>query len=287
MDAGVDPIPGPRTPRPHAGRMPTVPVRAAALGLCLAAFWPVWAWYAARAAASPGEAWALVSLATALAFLLGGGAPDRPVRWLWPAALAAAYAASYPFLPMLGRAAIAVVAVASTAHALFGGPTPPVAAWAMLPLSLPVVATLQFYLGFPLRVATAAAAAALVRMTGFPVVREGTALDWGGTLVLVDAPCSGVRMLWVGLFLAFTLSCVYRLDARRTALAAAGAGGTVLAGNALRASALFYVETGAVGLPSWSHEGVGVVVFAFVAAGILACVRWLRSESPCLESPAS
>jgi exosortase len=261
--------------------------RAAALGLACAAVWPVWTWYAARVESSPGEAWGLVALATALAILLRGARADKPVGLVAPSALMAIYAVSFTSLPMLGRAALAVAAVAATAHALFGASRPPVAAWAMLPLSLPVVATLQFYLGFPLRVLTAAVAAGLVRMTGFPVAREGTTLEIDGTLVLVDAPCSGVRMLWIGLYLALALACVYRLDMRRTVAVVFAAVSAVLAGNALRASALFYIETRVIASPAWSHEGVGLVVFAATAAGILACARVLGRRAQCVESLVS
>lgn len=263
--------------------------RALLLALAIAAFWPVWTWYAARVAASPEEVWGLISLATALVFLLG----DRdttsasPARLAVPAALAAFYAASYSSLPALGRACIAVAAVASTAYALFGGARPPVAAWGLLPLSLPVVATLQFYLGFPLRVVTATAASAMIQSTGFAVVRDGTVLDWHGTPVLVDAPCSGVRMLWAGLYLALALASAYRLSAWRTALAATAAVVAVLGGNAMRAAALFYVETGVVDAAAWAHQGVGVVAFAMVAVAIVAGVRRIRPEVACPESLAS
>jgi exosortase/archaeosortase family protein len=140
-------------------------------------------------------------------------------------------------------------------------------------LALPIVASAQFYLGYPLRTMTAECSASMLRFSGFMVVRKGTALDWGGTLVLVDAPCSGVRMLWMGLYLALTLSCAFGLSARKTLVAAGCATVAVLAGNVLRASALFFTETGVVDAPAWMHDGAGVVAFAAVACVIVAMVR--------------
>jgi exosortase/archaeosortase family protein len=44
----------------------------------------------------------------------------------------------------------------------------------------------------------------------------------------------------------------------------------IIIGNTFRAAALFYVESGAANLPlpGWTHEGVGVVVFAATAIAI-------------------
>ena len=71
------------------------------------------------------------------------------------------------------------------------------------------------------------------------------------------------------------LACYYKLDAKRTALACAAALAMIIIGNTFRAAALFYVESGAANLrsPDWTHEGVGVVVFAATAIAIVWMVR--------------
>jgi hypothetical protein len=74
--------------------------------------------------------------------------------------------------------------------------------WSLLLLSLPSVASLEFFLGYPLRVLVGEATAFLLQMQGLDVWREGVCLHFGEKLIWIDAPCSGIKMLWFGLFLA-------------------------------------------------------------------------------------
>ena len=78
-------------------------------------------------------------------------------------------------------------------------------------LALPIIPPLQFYVGYPLRLATAFVSARLLSLHGLSIDAVGTCLDWNGTLIAVDAPCSGVRMLWTGLYLAMGLVLLYTL----------------------------------------------------------------------------
>src|SRR5262249_38646361 len=176
----------------------------------------------------------------------------------------------YHFISPLPRAAIAVTAVAATVSSVCFGRRLHPGLWGLLLLTLPVIASLQFYLGFPMRALVAGLAAPMLRINGFAVVAEGATLNWKGDPILIDAPCSGVKMLWTGFYLTFTLACYYKLNAKRTALACAASFGAVIIGNTLRAAALFYVETGAINmsLPDRTHEGVGVVIFAATAIAI-------------------
>src|SRR5690606_31711754 len=119
--------------------------------------------------------------------------------------LVAAYAAGYHFLPPLVRAGLAALALGlALSRWRFGVWLHP-GVTGLLLLSLPVVPTLQFYLGYPMRWLVAALASAMLRLAGYAVRPEGACLDWAGKLVALDAPCSGVRMLWAGLFLAMAL----------------------------------------------------------------------------------
>jgi len=187
-----------------------------------------------------------------------------------PATLLLCYSLSYHFLPPLPRAAIAVTTIAATVSAMRFGRRLHLGVWGLLLLALPVVASLQFYLGFPMRAVVAKLAAPMLQINGFAVVAEGASLNWNGDPILIDAPCSGVKMLWTGFYLTCALACYYKLNAKRTALAWAGALAAIIIGNTFRAAALFYVESGAANLqmPEWTHEGVGVVVFAATAITI-------------------
>ncbi len=148
-------------------------------------------------------------------------------------------------------------------------------------LGLPMAASLQFYLGYPMRVASGSIALVLLRLSGIPVVREGVYLRWGSELVMIDAPCSGIRMLWAGLLLGCCLAALYRMRARASLLAVAAAAVLALLGNALRTTALFWADTGSlagVALPPAAHEGIGIVAFAAAAVALIAIARCLSTR---------
>jgi exosortase/archaeosortase family protein len=145
-------------------------------------------------------------------------------------------------------------------------------------LSLPLIPTLQFYGGYPLRILVAGVAAPVLRLGGFSVIQEGTCLNWGGQLIWIDAPCSGVRMLWVGLYLACTLASLYGLRFFKTLLVLGLSFYAIIDGNIFRAVALFYLEAGIVEMPGWAHAYAGVVAFLIVAAGIVAAVHLIERE---------
>ncbi|HWT00764.1 MAG TPA: archaeosortase/exosortase family protein [Pyrinomonadaceae bacterium] len=263
---------------------------ALALAALFLALWPVWQWYAARVVGSADGKWGLLAAASAAALLwrkrtLVGGAADAKL-WL-PALFLLLYAATYAFLPPLARAALAFTAVGLALSALVLGRRCHAGLLGLLYLALPVIPSLQFYGGYPLRVFVATVTAPLLRLAGFSVVREGTCLDWGGQLIWIDAPCSGVRMLWVGLFLVCLLAAVYDLRPLRTLYGLAAACVVIVLGNVFRAVALFYVEAKVVLMPAWSHDYVGVVAFAVVAAGIVMIVRRLREGEKLCARPLS
>ena len=202
------------------------------------------------------------------------------MRLTLPATLLLCYSSGYHFLSPLPRAAIAVTAIAATVSAMRFGRRLHLGVWGLLLLALPVVASLQFYLGFPMRAVVAKLAAPMLQINGFAVTAVGASLNWNGDPILIDAPCSGVKMLWTGFYLTFALACYYKLNARRTSLACAAALAAIVIGNTFRAAALFFVESGAANfpLPDWTHEGVGVVVFAATAIAIAWMVRRVKQR---------
>ncbi|HKX28919.1 MAG TPA: archaeosortase/exosortase family protein [Blastocatellia bacterium] len=253
--------------------------------LQLAAFWPVWRWVVSRAADSSDDHLGWIALVTVLCLAVYRAPGRETVRgplWL-PAGLTLGYALSYHFLPPLPRAMIAICALASTLSLCRFGTPLQGGICGLLLLSLPLMASLQFYLGYPLRALIAMAAGPLLQLGGLPVFAEGTGLNWNGRLVMVDAPCSGIKMLWAGLYLTFTLSGYYRLNLRRTLAATAIASIVVILGNLFRSVGLFYVESGILQFPAWTHEGIGVAAFLLTAAAIAGAMRHLTSIELCVE----
>jgi exosortase/archaeosortase family protein len=212
--------------------------------------------------------------------------PSTPPAFPWPLALPIAllffYALSYGLLLPLPRAMLAMTVLAATISALWLGGRLHLALWGLLLLGLPVIPSLQFYLGYPLRALVAQVAAPLLRGAGFHVLPAGACLRWGSDLIAIDAPCSGVKMLWAGGVLVIALALAWRLSAGRTVQAILGALVLLLVGNAVRAAALFFPETGVVALPGWTHEAVGMIVFLGVAAGI---VWWVSRLAPSRPEP--
>ena len=256
-----------------------------------AACWPVWRWYAARLGDAGDDALGVAAL-VALAILSAGGrdviprpAPARRWQTLPATAALIAYAASFPFVPPLASALLAFAALGcSWSLWRHGTPFRPWTLGLAL-LGLPMASSLQFYLGYPMRVASGAIALVLLRLSGIPVMREGVYLRWGDELVMIDAPCSGVRMLWAALLLGCCLAALYRMRAGASLATVAAAGVLALLGNALRTTALFWADTGwrsgvaGVALPPAAHEAIGVVAFAAAAAALIAIARRLAGPT--------
>jgi exosortase len=244
------------------------------LALHLLCFWPVWRWYAARMTDGSDEPWGIAALAAAL---LLTWPKDRALTLhandplLWVAALLTfAYAAAVPFAPPLVRAALAMAALACSwvSIANLRGKLAPVIV--LFALSLPVIASLQFYCGYPLRSITTTGAALTLELVGFDVERTGTALLWQGHTVLVDAPCSGVRMLWTSAALACVVALLrVSVGWRRLMTLLLLSAVAALFANVLRAAALFVLETRSSPAPELMHTVVGVATFTLTAVSIV------------------
>lgn len=235
------------------------------LALQLAALWPHWIWMARRTGDGSDEPWGMVALLAVAALVWADRrrlAREIPGHALAVAGgLSVAAALGQFFLPPIIATGLAMLGVA----ALLAGMLPPErprAALAFLALlALPLAASLNFYLGYPLRWLCAQGAASILGVLGWEATPEGAALLWNGQTILVDAPCAGVAMLWVGLFAAALLSYLHRASIWRTACNLGMAGMLVVAANILRNALLFFKEAGIVSLPGWTHEVLGLLVF--------------------------
>lgn len=234
--------------------------------LTLLASWPILRWFISRLGDGGDERFGLIALLLALVFTPRAVWRDRIAPWRLLAAGALVCLMALPLaIPMLVRALLMVAALAF----LFCRGAGALGRAGLLALALPVTTTLQFFAGYPLRVITAELGRPLIALFGVATERAGVALQWSGGVVVVDAPCSGVRMLWTGGVLVCALAAWLRLGAWRTlALGAAGLA-AILTGNIVRAAVLFFIESGLWHAPRRAHEGVGLAVFAVLAAGVL------------------
>lgn len=277
---GCPPRVRPLVPRvsiaPGAARS-TVP-----LVLVAVALWPVWRYLALAHLGPGGDPTGLyLLLGTVIAAIVlqrrtsqsppAEGSPGVPVLLL-------AYALGYGFLPPLARA---VLGLSVFGAALLGLPG---VGWrersgllALILLAAPPPETLSFFLGGPLRAASARAAAAWLSATGVATRADGPALWVRGSLISVDAPCSGVNGLWSGLVAAALLAVAARLNPARTVLLLMAAAGLAVAANSWRTVALVHLSQLA-GRPGSSsaetaHAAAGLVIFAIT----ILLLAWLAS----------
>ncbi|MES2339163.1 MAG: archaeosortase/exosortase family protein [Pseudomonadota bacterium] len=238
-----------------------------ALAMVMLACWDAWRLLAARIDDATTAALVL-ALVGVIAWRFAVSRAPVPTGLIVVALLGYALACmTGPALLQIGAAAGALVLVGFRGSGL---PRLPIAGLAVL--LLPVLPTLDFLLAYPLRRASAAITVALLRMNGVEVTLNGIALEWQGQSLLFDGPCSGVRMLWAALVLASIAALVGRHRPPAYARTLAVATFIAVAGNALRAASLFYLENGYVDRLQGpvAHQAVGVLAFVMVAVAVLA-----------------
>lgn len=251
------------------------------IALTAAAFWDAWRWYIDRVAASPEEGLSLALTIALTGFLAMAQRPHQltPVPLMPLAALLVLYAASHTCAPAIVRAAIATVTLLYACYRSFIGTQPPFAFFGLVALALPVVPSLQFVLGYPMRIISASITVALLQLEGLSVRREGTHMLWNGEIIQFDAPCSGVNMLWGGLMLTLAACVVWRSGSVMTFIAIAASLVLTLAANILRATSLFYIEAGLIpGAAPWWHEFIGLTAFALSATATIYLLERLRAR---------
>lgn len=247
------------------------------LALQALALWPSLVWAARRMADGSDEPLGLVALALlGVAAASGRIACQREARLPWLAAalaLTVLATALQSLLPPLATGVLSALALAC-AFAAFrkpGAPWLPVAG--LMLLALPVVASLQFYAGWPLRVVTAEASLWLLRMGGLDAARHGARLVVESREVLVDAPCSGVQLAWLGYCAACASALWHAIRDASFAARLPLVGLLVLAGNIVRNTALVVVESGVVDAPPWAHDSIGLAMLAAVTLLVVLLMR--------------
>ncbi len=239
------------------------------------AFAPVLLWYWSRLDDGAGEALGLVALVLAITLSL----KDRHTPNLRLAEISIlVYGVGFFFLPPLLRAipALATIAFLTGIHRQAGQ-------FGLLLLSLPVQASLDFFLGYPFRLVTAEGSRLLVNLMSYPVKRLGVQLSLEGSIVSVDPPCSGLQMLWASAFLSALLATLFRLSYRRSIELGVVALLLCLLANILRASSLFFPEAGIISIPGFAHEGIGLIFFALAGLVLAALARKFHLQTRSLQ----
>jgi exosortase/archaeosortase family protein len=255
---------------------PTYLAPVAWLSLQAAALWPHGAWMLARVRDGSDEPLGLAALAVLLMLLATRAHTLRiapHTGWL-AAGVALTLLANAALLtaPPLACALIAALALAAALMAWLPSHAPRVPLAGLVLLALPWIASLQYYGGYPLRVVTAQASAALLQLAGFAAERSGTAMLVQGRLVIVDAPCSGVQMAWMAWFCACAVAALVQLRDGDFVRRLPWIGVIVLAGNVLRNTVLVALEARPQGLAAALHEGIGLAALALVCAAAVGVI---------------
>ena len=200
-------------------------------------------------------------------------AAPRPL-WLG-LALAASVAATVAGLvgPPLFGALLAALACAAGLRAFLPTSHPALALAGLTVLALPLLSSLQFYAGHPLRLLTAQASTWVLQALGMAAQRTGTAMRVEGRLIIVDAPCSGVQMVWMAYFCACAVAAWRATGDHAFLRRMPWVGVLVLCGNVLRNSLLVGLEARQHAVSDAVHQGVGLVVLAGVCAAVVALMH--------------
>lgn len=254
------------------------------LALQVAALWPHWAWAAARVADGSDDPLGVAALGVLLILVARLAPRLRAVpRPLWLGlALGASLAATVAGLvaPPLFGALLAALACAAGLRAFLPAGQATLALAGLAVLALPLLSSLQFYAGHPLRLLTAQASTWVLQALGLAAQRTGTAMQVEGRLIIVDAPCSGVQMVWMAYFCACAVAAWRATDDRVLLRRLPWVGVLVLCGNVLRNSLLVGLEARQDAVSDAVHQGVGLVVLAGVCAAVVALMQGGRDARP-------
>lgn len=241
------------------------------------ASWPTLAWYAHRMVDGVGDdRCGLVALGLAIAFALAERAPSgTSPRGTVVVAAVLAYAVVARFAAPLIAAGALVVAVVLLARAQ-GLAVARRPAWiGLCVLALPILASLQFYCGYPIRTCVSTIAAQVMTWAGVDVVADGTVLVLRGTRVFVDEPCSGVKTLWTSALFTSALALRCRLEGRVAVVFALLATVCAAIATIARTVVLTLLESGVEPVPLALHQGIGGAVFL----GFALALAWIATRS--------
>ena len=155
----------------------------------------------------------------------------------------------------------------------------------LLVLSLPVVASMQFFLGYPLRLVAAEGTVKLLQLGSLVAFRSGTQIELAGQVIGVDPACGGVRMLWCALAAAMALAAIHRLPWRATIIGGFAAVVLVIPANIVRAALLAVKETGRLPEIMLGHDGIGLLSFIIVLLPLWLAIS--RRARPAVSMPSA
>lgn len=235
----------------------------------LLTFWNVWYWYIHRIFDRSDEPLGILSLIVAMLFIgnidLNMIVEKKHLRNC--IVILCLYILTYKFTPDMVHAILGVISLGYTFYISKDKISPAIIG--LFFMSLPIVASMQFYLGYPLRALSSYFMVILLKLNGIFVTQDGTCLNFNQSTICVDTPCSGINMLWFSTFFTLFICCLYKLNLTNTVKVLTMSIITIIIANIMRSTSLFYTESGIVNLPHFVHQGVGVVTFILSMSAII------------------
>jgi exosortase/archaeosortase family protein len=270
------------------------------IALLTVAFWPVFVWYAARTFDKSDQPWGLLALLTALIIIVVSVREKNKIaetlsepqnaatndNKFWAGITAVSiYMISYSVAPPLVQSILLVLAIWFLLISEIPGPSKP-GLLGLLLLSLPLIPSLNFFLGYPLRIVVAEGTRIMLNNLGLDAAREGVMLLVNGQLSAIDAPCSGVSMLWAETYVVMVLACKFRFNLQRTSLLTVASILAIVLGNILRASTLIVFDRIAAAdsvhnLAQFEpsiHLGAGLLCFSAVCGTTIMLASFLADR---------
>lgn len=151
-------------------------------------------------------------------------------------------------------------------------------------LSMPILSSVQFFIGYPIRIVVTKISSYILTLGGINVYQESTCLIFNNSSVCVDAPCSGVQMLLTGFYITFVFSFIKKFNTLKSILLLLLSFFIVIFVNIFRATSLFYVESGFIfknhlntynlndfkeAIQKLIHDYVGILSFIIIALFIM------------------
>lgn len=246
----------------------------------LLAFWPSWFWFAKRTLDKSDEPLGILSLLSLVFFVISDKNTSTEQHRLSNLSLIAicillgSYILSFSLLPNIIQAGIAVL----TMLLLIGDKR--AGLWGLAMLCLPIVSSMQYYIGYPIRLAVTQLSARLLSLSEIPVYASGINLGLQGHIVAMDEPCSGIKMLWLAIYLSFILATVYKWKIAKTIVLTVYSMVACIVANSVRVSSLFIVESGLIPAniqlskqiannKEYLHDSIGTFAFIILCLSIL------------------
>lgn len=245
------------------------------IGFQCAVLWPTWRWMAARLTDGSDDPFGIFALLFLLALLIRvrhklSASPQ--FNWLGAGMVGALISTVLPGqVPTLIVSLIAILSLGCTIRAFLPLHIASLPVLGLATLALPLLSSLQFYLGYPLRILTAEICRWFLQIL-FNVERIGSSLVINGQWVIVDAPCSGVQMVWMGYFTACSVALWNGTKQSDFCHALPWVSIFVLFGNIIRNGFLLLLEAYKISLSEIYHNILGLIFLALVCGLIIKLI---------------